>query len=43
MGTDPTKDEHLDVVLNNETSKKFCTWYYAEKLNQIKNKYNLDY
>jgi hypothetical protein len=43
MGTDPTKDPYLDVVLNNETSQKYCTWFYATKLNEIKNKYNLNY
>lgn len=43
MGSDPMKDNHLDVVLNNEQSKKFCTWFYATKLNELKQKYNLDY
>jgi hypothetical protein len=43
MGSDPTKDPHLDVVLNDEKSQKTCTWFYAEKLNQIKQKYNLNY
>jgi hypothetical protein len=43
MGTDPTKDPNLDMILNNEQSKKFCTWFYATKLNEIKEKYNLDY
>jgi hypothetical protein len=43
MGTDPTKDPNLDKILNDEQSKKYCTWFYAEKLNQIKNKYNLNY
>ena len=43
LGSDPTKDPHLDVVLNNEQSKKYCTWFYADKLNTIKNKYKLDY
>ena len=41
QGADPTKDPHLNDVLNNETSKKFCTWYYANKLNQLKEKYKL--
>jgi hypothetical protein len=43
MGSDPTKDAHLDVVLNNEKSKLKCNWHYANKLNEIKNKYNLNY
>lgn len=40
QGADPTKDAHLDVILNNETSKKFCTWYYANKLKELSIKYN---
>ena len=43
MGSDPTKDPNLDVILNDESSKKFCTWFYATKLNEIKEKYKLDY
>jgi hypothetical protein len=43
MGTDPTKDPNLDAILNDEKSKKYCTWFYATKLNEIKNKYKLDY
>lgn len=42
-GGDPTQDKHLDVVLNNETSKKYCTWYYANQLKQLSNKYKLKY
>ena len=42
-GGDPTKDPHLDVVLNNEESMKHCTGYYASKLKELKNKYNLNY
>lgn len=43
MGSDPTKDAHLDVILNNEKSKLKCNWHYANKLNEIKNKYKLNY
>ncbi len=43
QGLDPMQDPHLDVVLNNEKSKQFCTWYYANKLKELKNKYNLIY
>lgn len=43
MGTDPTKDEHLNVVLQNEESKKHCTWYYANKLKELSEKYKLNY
>jgi hypothetical protein len=42
-GQDPTLDTHLEVVLNNEKSKTKCTWWYANKLKQLKNKYNLNY
>ena len=43
MGTDPTKDPNLEKILKDEQSQKFCTWYYANKLNQVKEKYNLNY
>jgi hypothetical protein len=43
MGSDPTEDEHLDRVLAHEKSKQFCTWWYAKKLKQLKEKYNLNY
>ena len=42
-GQDPTKDPHLDVVLGNDSSKKKCTWYYANELKELKNKYKLEY
>jgi len=42
-GADPMKDPHLDVVLSNEKSKQHCTWYYASAVNNIKQKYNLNY
>ena len=42
-GVDPTTDPHLDNVLNDEESKKYCTWFYANKLKELKNKYGLNY
>lgn len=42
-GRDPMKDEHLDVVLNHEVTQTKCIWYYANALNNLKNKYNLNY
>ena len=42
-GGDPTKDSHLYVVLNDEKSKPRCTWYYANELKKLSNKYNLNY
>ena len=43
MGLDPTKDHHLDVVLADENVKNKCTWYYANELKKLSNKYNLNY
>jgi hypothetical protein len=43
QGSDPTKDLQLDVILNNEESKKYCTSFYAMKIKEIKQKYNLNY
>lgn len=43
QGLDPTQDPLLDVILNSEKSKQFCTWYYTSKLVELKNKYNLTY
>lgn len=42
-GEDPTKDPHLNVVLNHEESKKTCTWYYANKLKELSQKYRINY
>jgi hypothetical protein len=42
-GIDPTADPHLDNVLNDEESKKYCTWFYANKLKELKTKYGLNY
>jgi hypothetical protein len=42
-GEDPTKDFHLDAILEDEIAKKYCTWFYANKLKELKNKYNLNY
>ena len=43
QGLDPMQDPLLDVILNSEKSKQFCTWYYTSKLVELKNKYNLNY
>lgn len=42
-GGDPTQDPHLDAILNDEQSQKYCTWFYANKLKELKDKYNLNY
>lgn len=43
QGLDPFKDPHLDVVFNNEESKKHCTWYYVKALKELHEKYQLNY
>jgi len=43
MGLDPLNDPHLQDVINNETTKKYCNHYYATQLVELKNKYNLIY
>jgi hypothetical protein len=43
LGEDPMADNQIDVVLKDETSKKYCTWYYAKKLSELKEKYALIY
>ena len=42
-GQNPLLDEHLETVIKNEKSKKYCTWYYTNKLLELKNKYNINY
>jgi len=38
-GSNPFIDPQLDEILNNEESKKHCTWYYANKLKELSIKY----
>jgi hypothetical protein len=40
-GMSPMND--LDRVLYHEESKKHCTWWYANKLDELRMKYNLTY
>jgi hypothetical protein len=42
-GQDPFDDPHLQTVMNNEQSQKYCTHYYTSQLIELKNKYNLNY
>lgn len=42
-GANPMIDPHLEVVLGDEKAKSKCTWYYTNKLIELKNKYNLNY
>jgi hypothetical protein len=41
QGLNPFNDVQLELILNNENSKKHCTWYYTNKLIELKNKFNL--
>lgn len=43
LGKNPFTDPHLEVVYNNEKTKTLCNWYYAKKLVELKNKYNINY
>jgi len=42
-GTDPFNDAHLQVVLENEESKKHCTHFYLTQLLELRDKYKLQY
>jgi hypothetical protein len=42
-GKDPLQDPILDEILQNEESKKKCTWYYTKELKELGEKYNLKY
>ena len=42
-GKDPFRDTHMEIVLNDENSKKRGTHYYVTKLIELKNKYKLNY
>ena len=42
-GKDPFRDTHMEIVLNDENSKKRGTHYYVTKLIELKQKYNLNY
>lgn len=43
QGEDPFKEQHIQDVLNNTDSKKYCTWYYANALMEMYDKYKLNY
>ncbi len=43
QGSNPTIDPQLQVILNDEQSQKYCTWYYTKKLLELKNKFNIKY
>jgi hypothetical protein len=37
------KDPLIDEILKNEESKKYCTYYYTQKVKELKDKYKLEY
>lgn len=39
-GNSPFQDAHLKLVLENEESKKRCTWFYTDKLKTLSSWYN---
>lgn len=43
QGTSPFTDPYLDEVLNHDVSKNYCTWYYANKLDELRKKYKINY
>lgn len=42
-GRSPFDDPHMQSVINDEVSAKYCSHLYTEKLLELKNKYNLTY
>lgn len=42
-GTNPMTDPHIQIVLNNEKSKKKCTWFYTNELMKLNEKYHINY
>lgn len=43
LGSDPTKDNHLEVVLGHEKTKNTCNWVYANEIKELYQKYKLNY
>jgi hypothetical protein len=43
QGVSPFTDPYLDEVLNHDVSKNYCTWYYANKLDELRKKYKINY
>jgi hypothetical protein len=36
-GKNPQLDSHIDVILNSEESKKYCTYFYTQQLKKLTN------
>jgi len=43
QGANPLLDIHLQEVLSHEETRKHCTWYYANELYKLGQKYKLTY
>ena len=43
QGQNPLLDIHLQEVLSHEETRKHCTWYYANELYKLGQKYKLSY
>jgi hypothetical protein len=43
LGADPFADPHLNDVIENEKTKRYCTYFYASQLVELKSKYKLNY
>lgn len=42
-GNNPINDPHLQEILKNEQSQKWCTWWYTKKLWDLYEKYKINY
>ena len=43
MGSNPLNDPLIKQILEDEGSKKWCTWWYTEKLQKLHDKYKINY
>lgn len=43
QGNDPMVDSDIDNVLNHPESRKYCTFFYAKKLDELRTKYKMKY
>ena len=43
QGANPFNDPLIQTILDDEGSKKWCTWWYTKKLKELHDKYKLNY
>ncbi len=43
QGDDPMVDSDIDTVLTHPESRKYCTYFYAKKLDELRTKYKMKY